>query len=140
METKTKASRKERLLEPRRWEKWGAPSGLTGRIVAEPSREPSHEKLAKSQADIITTSTTIKTKQIVGSPKLIALGLLQSLVGLVYICAKQSSRAKRKLRAASTKRLMNKKAQRDDEDDPPLWQRMILMGNKCQTFDFSSLN
>ncbi|GAB2226583.1 hypothetical protein Droror1_Dr00022394 [Drosera rotundifolia] len=89
---------------------------------------------------IITTSAAIKSKQIADSSKLIALGFLESLVGLAYICAKQSRRAKRKLRKACTKRLMHYKSLRNGEDDaPPIWQRTILMGDKCQPVDFSGV-
>ncbi|GAB2280079.1 hypothetical protein Dimus_014717 [Dionaea muscipula] len=88
---------------------------------------------------IISTSAAIKTRQIAGSSKLIALGFLESLLGLAYICAKQTGRAKRKVRAACAKRLVKYKALRNGEDDGALWQRTILMGDRCQPLDFSGV-
>ncbi|GAB4860940.1 hypothetical protein Ancab_036101 [Ancistrocladus abbreviatus] len=88
----------------------------------------------------------ITKQQLLSSTKLIALGFLESLVGLASICAKQTSRASRKLQAACSRRLLSYKAMRrcahqdsddDDDDNSPLWQRTILMGDKCQPLDFS---
>ncbi|GAB4845336.1 hypothetical protein Ancab_038744 [Ancistrocladus abbreviatus] len=89
----------------------------------------------------------ISKQQILSSTKLIALGLLESLVGLAYICAKHTRRACRRLQAACSRRLLSYKAMRkcshrndnDDDDNSALWQRTILMGDKCQPLDFSGV-
>ncbi|GMH17088.1 hypothetical protein Nepgr_018929 [Nepenthes gracilis] len=92
---------------------------------------------------ILGSSSSMRTtKQIMSSSKLVALGFLESLMGLAYLCAKQTSRASKKLHAACSKRLLGYKARNnggDDDDSVPLWQRTILMGDKCQPLDFSGV-
>ncbi|XP_057514314.1 uncharacterized protein LOC130796046 [Actinidia eriantha] len=108
----------------------------------------------------------------VGSPKRLAIGLLDSVTHLWASCAKHATRVSRKIRAESTgpnsplarpRRLLatishkaiqfryRKRASRDggaaeeeeeefvSDENGSLWQRTILMGDKCQPLDFSGV-
>ena len=98
------------------------------------------------------------------SPKSRAIGLMESVTTFWALCSKRASRATKKLAPGSplgrSKQLfstISNKAIRfrqnkekkigeefeDDEDsgygDGGLWQREILMGDKCQPLDFSGV-
>ncbi|KAF7134751.1 hypothetical protein RHSIM_Rhsim08G0138100 [Rhododendron simsii] len=119
----------------------------------------------KSSPSVTTTSG--------GSPKRLAIGLLDSVASLWITCAKKASRASRKLRvecrvapgspltkpkkllatishrATHFRRKKRAAGEYEDEefdlradygdDDGELWQRTILMGDKCQPLDFSGV-
>lgn len=111
------------------------------------------------------TSASITTNTSGGSPKQLAIGLLDSVAHLWLTCAKKASRASKKLRVecrvspgsplAKPKKILatishkathfrRKKRADEDEDfdlhaDEELWQRTILMGDKCQPLDFSGV-
>ncbi|XAR63882.1 hypothetical protein NMG60_11024022 [Bertholletia excelsa] len=99
-----------------------------------------------------------------GSAKRIAVGLLECATALWVLCSKGAVRASRKLRIDSAKvaprskqlltaisnkamhfrhrkRAPGEEFQLDggDMDDGGVWQRSILMGDKCQPLDFSGV-
>ncbi|XP_059641065.1 uncharacterized protein LOC132283166 [Cornus florida] len=95
-------------------------------------------------------------------PKRLSIGLLDSVNSLWALCAKHASRASRKLASSPRiapltrpKQLLatisnkaigfrhKKRAGEEFEDgefgDGGLWQRTIMMGDKCQPLDFSGV-
>ena len=119
-----------------------------------------------ARARTTTPSTTV------GSPKRLAIGLLDSVTHLWASCAKHATRVSRKIRAESTRadsplarprRLLStishkaipfrqrKRTTTCDgvvaeeeegfvrDEEGGLWQRTILMGDKCQPLDFSGV-
>ncbi|KAH7851347.1 hypothetical protein Vadar_010303 [Vaccinium darrowii] len=105
-----------------------------------------------------------------GSPKRLAIGLMDSMTSLWTTCAKKANRVSKKLRVecrvapgssplAKPKKLLatighkathfrrkSKRSGNEEEDeesefgtDGELWQRTILMGDKCQPLDFSGV-
>ncbi|CAO2826914.1 unnamed protein product [Amaranthus hypochondriacus] len=82
--------------------------------------------------------------------KLIALGLLESVVALAFLCAKYTRKASQKLvrikpgAGCNTLILGNKHATHKDLGeqsfgDAGLWRRSILMGDKCEPLNFSGV-
>ncbi|KAL9231549.1 hypothetical protein vseg_006768 [Gypsophila vaccaria] len=85
----------------------------------------------------------LKPKQILGSSKEVALGLLESIATLAYMCAKYTRTASLKLanvtlKLNSLKRISSRPRTRDEDEDG-LWRKSILMGDKCEPLDFSGV-
>ncbi|KMS97543.1 hypothetical protein BVRB_5g126040 [Beta vulgaris subsp. vulgaris] len=92
-----------------------------------------------------------KPKQILDSSKIVALGLLESVAALAYLCAKFTRRASQKLvrktlKPRNNKQILGRRNGVVENDfgeesfgDGGLWRRSILMGDKCEPLDFSGV-
>uniref|UniRef100_A0A803MXL4 Transmembrane protein n=1 Tax=Chenopodium quinoa TaxID=63459 RepID=A0A803MXL4_CHEQI len=89
-----------------------------------------------------------KPKQILGSSKLVALNILESVAALAYLCAKYTSRASKRLVQKAVKprnkRVLGRGGAEKDFGEESfgeggVWRRSILMGDKCEPLDFSGV-
>ncbi|KAK9684414.1 hypothetical protein RND81_10G208300 [Saponaria officinalis] len=95
-----------------------------------------------------------KQKQIISSSKVVALGLIESITALAYICAKFTRSASHKLACGTfkhnkLKRITGIGKKRTGHDrnyegessfgEDGVWRRSILMGDKCEPLDFSGV-
>ena len=94
-----------------------------------------------------------KAKQMLSSSKEVALGLLESIAALAYICAKLTRRATHTIACGTLKNnkfkrisCISRKRRNNNGDetsfggeDDGVWRKSILMGDKCEPLDFSGV-